>query len=135
MRDKHDDYTVIFDGECSFCNRAVNFIIKRDPKALFTFTPLHSDYASSLIKQFNIPATTDSLILIKNNQYYLRTDAALKIAIELDGPWPLFFLLKFIPRELRDPFYKVFAANRKSLFPKKKRCDIPTPDIRDRFRE
>jgi len=28
---------IIFDAECSFCNASVNFIIKRDPKALFCF--------------------------------------------------------------------------------------------------
>lgn len=128
-------YTVIFDGECSFCNDAVNFIIKRDPKALFSFTPLQSKYAATLMEKLNIPQDTNSLILIKADRYYLRTDAALKIAVELSGPWPLFFLLKFIPREFRDPFYKLFSSNRKKIFTKKRNCPIPPTNIRDRFIE
>jgi len=135
MCNNANKYTVIFDGECSFCNDAVNFIIKRDPKALFVFTPLQGTHAAELMNKFNIPYKTDSLILIKDGEYYLRTDAALKIAIELSGPWPLFFLMKFIPREFRDPFYKIFSANRKKIFGEKKSCIIPPPETRDRFIE
>jgi len=33
---------IIFDGVCNFCNKSVNFIIKRDLKSTFLFTPNQS---------------------------------------------------------------------------------------------
>jgi predicted DCC family thiol-disulfide oxidoreductase YuxK len=127
---------IIFDGICNFCNGAVNFIIKRDPKGLFVFTPMQSEIAAKLIQKYEAPQVgIDTFLLIKNGTCYYRTDAALEIARDLTGLWFLFRIFKVLPRGFRDYFYRAFARNRYSLFGKKDVCMIPTPDVKSRFLE
>jgi len=79
---------VIFDGICNFCNGAVNFIIKRDSKAVFKFTPTQSKIAQDLLLKHQVPEVGyDSFVLIKNGQSFLRTNAAFEITKNLDGFW------------------------------------------------
>ncbi|WP_339772433.1 DCC1-like thiol-disulfide oxidoreductase family protein [uncultured Paraglaciecola sp.] len=125
---------IIFDGVCNFCNGAVNFIIKRDPGGVFVFTPMQSDIARSLIEKYQVPEVgVNTFLLIKDNECYMRTNAALEIAKELSGQWYLFAALKVLPVSFRDYFYKLFARNRYKLFGKREVCMMPTPDKRSRF--
>ncbi len=126
-----DKHIVIFDGVCNFCNASVNFIIRHDKKALFSFTPLQSKIGQELITKYNIDSSkTDSLILIKNGKAFLKTDAALELAKALAGFWFLFYAFKIMPRVIRDYFYDLFAAKRYKLFGKKDVCMIPTIELR-----
>lgn len=127
-------HIVIFDGVCNFCNGTVNFIIKRDTKGVFVFTPMHSQNGQSLIRQYNVSEIgADTILLIKSGKCYLRSDAALEITKDLSGLWFLFRALKVVPRQIRDYFYILFARNRYRLFGKKDTCMVPTPDVRNRF--
>ncbi|MBU0476025.1 MAG: thiol-disulfide oxidoreductase DCC family protein [Bacteroidetes bacterium] len=128
------NYIIIFDGVCNFCNGAVNFIIKRDIKGVFQFTPMQSDIAQKLIDSYHeSKKDLDTIILIKNGVFYIRSEAALEIAKELTGFWFLFRIFKILPVTIRDVFYKVFANNRYKLFGKREVCMIPTLEQRNRF--
>ncbi len=130
--DKRD--IVIFDGVCNFCIGAVNFIIKRDPKGVFAFTPMQSDIAKTLMKKHQVKEEgLDTFLLIKDGDCYVRTDAVLEISKNLTGLWHLFSIFKILPRPTRDYFYRLLARNRYNLFGKRKSCLIPTPEIRRRF--
>jgi len=125
---------VIFDGVCNFCNGAVNFIIKRDPTGIFAFTPMQSDFARELMIKHKIHNVgTDTFLLIKNDQCFVFSSAALEIAKDLTGFWYIFKIFKFVPSIIRDFFYKLFARNRYALFGKKETCMVPTKEIRSRF--
>ncbi|WP_017445885.1 thiol-disulfide oxidoreductase DCC family protein [Gayadomonas joobiniege] len=76
---------IIFDGVCNLCNGAINFIIKRDHANKFVFAPLQSQSAKALMAQYNVQdKATDTFILIKNNQCYVKTNAALEVINLLD---------------------------------------------------
>lgn len=125
---------IIFDGVCNFCNGAVNFIIKRDPCAQFTFTPMQSALAKKLMVQYQINNVgIDTFLLIKNDQAFVFSNAALEITKDLSGYWYLFTVFKFIPSRLRDVVYKLFARNRYTLFGRSDTCIMPTKEIRSRF--
>ncbi|WP_203247841.1 thiol-disulfide oxidoreductase DCC family protein [Sporosarcina beigongshangi] len=125
---------VLFDGDCNFCDSSVQFIIKRDPAAHFLFTSLQSDKGVELVKQYNIPADVDSLVLIENGKAFTKSSAALRIAKKLDGLWHLFFLFILVPRKIRDGVYDYVAKNRYKWFGKKEdACMLPPPEIRKRF--
>lgn len=125
---------IIFDGVCNFCNGAVNFIIKRDCKALFKFVPLQSEIAQELMLKHQVQELgSDTFILIKNGQCFVRTNAALEVAKELDGIWFLFGIFKLVPVFIRDYFYNLLAKNRYKLFGKQEYCMVPNKEIRDRF--
>ena len=127
-------HIVIFDGLCNLCNGAVNFIIKRDPKAIFVFTPIQSDLADKLMRDHQIiSAEIDTFLLIKNGKAHIRTDAALEITKDLSGLWFLFRVFRIIQPSLRDILYRLIAKNRYKLFGKRDECMIPTQEIRERF--
>ena len=125
---------IIFDGVCNLCNAAVRFIINRDPQGKFAFTPMHSALADELIAQHGIPnVSEDTLLLIKDNQCFVYSDAVLEIARELTGWWHLLNLFKFIPKSIRDSMYKLVARNRYRLFGQRETCMVPSQDVRKRF--
>lgn len=124
---------VLFDGECNFCHRSVQFIIKRDPEDYFRFASLQSKIGQSLIDKYKIPRNIDSLLLIDNNKWFAKSSAALHICKYLKGFWRLFFPLLIIPKPIRDLCYHLLAKNRYRLSDKKFLCMIPTPDIKKRF--
>ncbi|MBM7571484.1 thiol-disulfide oxidoreductase DCC family protein [Aquibacillus albus] len=127
------DRIILFDGECNFCDKSVQFIIKRDPEAYFKFASLQSDVGKKLMKQYNAPEDIDSFVLIENNKYYLKSSAALRVCKHLKGLWkfPYFFLA--VPVPIRDFFYEIIAQNRYKWFGKKESCMLPSPEERKRF--
>lgn len=130
----HNKSLVVFDGICNFCNGAVNFIIKRDPRGIFNFTPMQSSVAKELIKKHHIyNVGVDTFLLIKDGKCYVYSSAALEIAKDLTGFWYLLTIFKIIPKSVMDYFYKLFARNRYVLFGKKEQCIVPSEDTKSRF--
>src|SRR5699024_4137549 len=124
-------WIILFDGMCHFCEWNVQFIIKRDPQAKFKFAPLQSEFAKNQFKK-EIP-NNDTIILIEESQVYTKSTAVLRIYRQLRGPWPVLYILIFVPRPLRDSIYQIIAKNRYRWFGKKPTCFIPTPEIKKRF--
>lgn len=125
---------ILFDGVCHFCNGAVQFIIKRDPRGLFSFAALQSKPGQDLLEKWDLPTDTfNTMVYVKGNQVYTKSTAALKIARELKGVWPLLYALILIPKPVRDTAYDLIAKNRYKWFGQKNECIIPSPDVRKRF--
>lgn len=125
---------VLFDGVCHFCNNSVNFIMDHDPKKKFLFAPLQSDLAKAELKKLGDESETiDTIKLIQNNKIYKRSRAALEIARQLNGLWPLCYAAIIIPGFIRDSAYNSIAKNRYKWFGRMEACRIPTPEMRERF--
>ena len=124
---------VLFDGECNFCDASVQFIIKRDPKGYFQFAAQQSDIGETLKRQYKVPNSMDSILVIDQHKVYYSSDAALHISKHLNGLWSYLYMLKVTPKPLRDIAYKFIAKNRYAWFGKKDSCMIPPPEIRNRF--
>src|SRR5687767_3358407 len=90
---------ILFDGVCNLCNGTVQFIIKRDSKEKFRFASLQSAYGKSQLKKFNLDSDSlHTVVLIEQDQAFERSDAVLRIAKQLDGPWKFFAVLQIIPK-------------------------------------
>ncbi|MFZ3576819.1 thiol-disulfide oxidoreductase DCC family protein [Virgibacillus sp. DJP39] len=124
---------LLFDGECNFCDRSVQFIIKRDPTGIYKFASLQSDIGIKLLKKHHIPQNVDSFILIEANRCYDKSSAALRVCRNLTGLWKGLYIFIIVPKSLRDFFYNIIATNRYKWFGKKDSCMIPSPDIKSRF--
>jgi len=125
---------IFFDGVCNLCNGAVQFVIKRDRKNYFKFAALQSDFAQQTLLGFNLQVKQgDSFVLLENGKVYEQSTAALKVARELNGLWPLLYVFIIVPPFIRDPVYKFIARNRYKWFGKQESCWIPTPELKDRF--
>ncbi len=146
---------ILFDGVCNLCNATVNFIIDHDSQKKFYFASLQSEFAQTLIqnsigksrlytlkgllllneecrKELN---SLNSIIYFEDNIFYQKSDAALRIAQNLDGVYKFISIGKFLPAYLRDPIYEYIASNRYHWFGKSKSCRMPTPERKDRFLE
>ena len=129
-----DGPVILFDGVCNLCNGSVNFIIKRDPRAVFSFAPLQSEISKSILAAFGIPTDRlDTLILIDQGKCYTRSEAALRVAHRLNGLWPLFYGFIIVPGIIRDWVYKFISAHRYKWFGKTETCMVPGPGVKERF--
>jgi predicted DCC family thiol-disulfide oxidoreductase YuxK len=126
---------VLFDGTCNLCNATIGFVIPRDRTGRLRFASLQSAVGQELLRRHGIPApsTPDSIVYIEGERAFTRSDAALAIAGRLDRPWPLCGLFWYVPRSLRDAVYSFVARNRYRWFGRTETCQLPTPELRDRF--
>lgn len=124
---------ILFDGVCNFCNRSIQFIIKRDPHATFQFASLQSDIGRKLDLDYGPPTYVDSVILIEDELVYMKSTAALKICKRLNGAWRLLYIGILIPRPIRDFVYDYIANHRYQWFGRATSCIVPSKEIRKRF--
>ena len=106
---------VFFDGDCSFCNYWVHFIIKRDSKRKFSFAELESDTAQDILKNYPEIHHHDSVFLLRGNRLYSMSDAALRICEELNFPTSLLYSFIIIPAPIRNWVYNFIANRRKRM--------------------
>lgn len=125
---------ILFDGVCNFCNNAVNFVIRRDPKSVFKFATLQSSVAQQILKSYTLDnAEMNSFVLIENDKIYTKSTAALRVCRRLKGLWPLMYGFIIVPKLIRNGIYNWIAKNRYTWFGKKEVCMIPSPDVSARF--
>ncbi|MDN3362595.1 thiol-disulfide oxidoreductase DCC family protein [Priestia megaterium] len=125
---------ILFDGVCNLCNGWVQFVIKRDPSALFRFASLQSDTAGILLRKHNCEdPPLQSVILLMNGNLYTESTAILHIVCRLRGPIQLMTCFRFVPAFIRNPFYRFIARNRYKWFGKQTSCMLPTPETKIRF--
>ncbi len=129
-----DHPVLLFDGVCNLCTWSVRFVVERDPEGVFRFAPLQSDVARDLLSAHGLPAEKfDSVVLLEDGQTYTKSDAAIRVATRLGGPYRLLGPFRYVPRFVRDAVYDFVAATRYRIFGKREECMVPTPEIRDRF--
>ena len=125
---------VLFDGVCNFCSDAVRFLVPRDPAGRLRFAALQSDTGREVQQRFGLdPDDLDTMVVVEDGRAYLKSDAALRIARHLAGPWRLLSLLRIVPRSVRDWAYDRFAERRYRWFGRSDECLVPTPELRERF--
>ncbi|BFI99950.1 MULTISPECIES: thiol-disulfide oxidoreductase DCC family protein [Priestia] len=125
---------ILFDGVCNLCNQWVQFVIKRDRRALFRFASLQSDTAGILLRKHNYEdPPLQSVILLMNGNLYTESTAILHIVRHLRGPIKLMACLQVVPAFIRNPFYRFIARNRYKWFGKQTSCMLPTPETKIRF--
>jgi len=129
-----DHQIILFDGVCNFCNYWVNFILERDKNDFFRFATLQSDAGQKLLKKFNLSRINfDTLILIDDENYYIKSTAALVIAGKLRSVVKLLYPFIFLPKFIRDIFYDLIAKNRYKFFGRREVCRIPNERERGQF--
>jgi predicted DCC family thiol-disulfide oxidoreductase YuxK len=125
---------ILFDGVCNFCNASINFVIDHDPEKHFKFAALQSEIGQDILTKFNKNTKDfDSVILLKGNQLYQKSEAALEITKHLSGFWKYLSIFGILPTFFLNFFYDIIAKNRYKIFGKADSCRMPTPELRERF--
>jgi predicted DCC family thiol-disulfide oxidoreductase YuxK len=130
---KEQGAVILFDGVCNLCNGFVQFVIKRDNVAYFSFAALQSDYAQQKLDADLVDKNLSSVILMENGIVYTQSTAALRILKQMSGLYPLLYAFIIVPSFIRDAVYKWVARNRYKWFGKTEYCMVPTPELKARF--
>ena len=131
---------LLYDGVCGLCSRLVKFSLKRDRKRRLRFAYLQSDFAAGLLRPHALdPNDLDTVYLIEaagqpGERLSARSDAIIAVLRQIGGPWKAAaFLLRIVPRWIRDRGYRIVARNRYRIFGKSDTCLLPDAQYRDRF--
>ena len=125
---------ILFDGVCNLCDGFVQFVIRHDGKRQFRFASLQSETGQEILASHSLPADQLSTIVLScGDEFFTKSDAALRILSNLNGISSLAGIFLILPRFVRDVFYDLVARNRYRLFGRKDVCMIPTPELRERF--
>jgi predicted DCC family thiol-disulfide oxidoreductase YuxK len=124
---------ILFDGTCAFCERSVRFIASRDD-GYFRFGASQNPEGQALLAKFGTTReAARSLILIEDDQLYLRSTAVLRVAGHMQAPWRYARAFLLVPPPIRDAVYRVVAAIRHRIAGQSNACEIPPPEIRARL--
>lgn len=122
---------VFYDGDCGFCSKSVQFILKKQKKTVY-FMPLQSESAEKIIHEHDKIIDMNTLFYREDDQLYDRSTAVLKIAKNFHFGYRLLAMLGYvIPKFLRDKIYDWVAKRRLSIAGKN--CYLPTEEERKLF--
>lgn len=121
---------VFYDGVCGLCNKLVKFLIKKDVKETFRYAALASERAQVIPTKL---ANTDSLVYFRNDKFYIKSNAGLRIIHDLGGFYKLVMIFWLVPRFIRDYVYDHIAKRRYKRHGKFETCPIPEKDVSHLF--
>ncbi len=124
---------IFFDGYCNLCNGLIDFLVKVDRNHELKFASLQGETAKKLgiAVPENVEAST--VIYLRNEIRYEKSEAILRIFSDLGGFWKIAGAFSVVPKLARDFAYASVAKNRYSLFGKSNSCRIPTPEEQSNF--
>ena len=112
----------------------MKFVINHDKISIFKFASLQSDAGKNLLQKYNLPTESlTSLVLLKDDKYYLKSNAFFEIIKQLNGGYKLLLILKVFPRVFRDFIYDRVASLRYKVMGKRETCMVPTKEIAEKF--
>jgi predicted DCC family thiol-disulfide oxidoreductase YuxK len=125
---------VVFDGECLFCDRWVNFLLRFDRRDVFRFAARQTESGALFSRQAGLPeAGVGSIVLVERGVVRLRSAAVLRMLGLLGFPFSLAAIFQLIPGALRDVMYDWIARNRLKWFGRRQTCRLPSEAERHRF--
>jgi predicted DCC family thiol-disulfide oxidoreductase YuxK len=129
-----DQRLILVDGVCKLCNAWSRFIIRHDRAHRFQLGSVQSPAGQRVLECFDMPTTHfETLLYIEGNRAYVKSDAFLRIVVQLGWPWKLFAVARVCPRFVRDWCYDRIARNRYRLFGRFDACVLPSADHGGRF--
>jgi len=115
--------SVLYDGECNFCNKWVSFSKSKLQNNEISFIPFNTIEGMKIIEKFQIK-NQNSVVYIKNNIVFFKSSAVLKICKQLQFPYNLLQFSKIIPNFLLNFVYDFIAKRRLKLTSKKECCNV-----------
>lgn len=123
-------HLVFYDGECGFCDRSVQMLLRIDTAKIFAFAPLQGSTAAKYLKEERTLLELDTLVLIENYQeaereIYTYGKAVFRICWLLGGWWKVAGWPCFFPGFLYNWMYRLIARNRMGIFGPPGTCRLP----------
>jgi predicted DCC family thiol-disulfide oxidoreductase YuxK len=133
MDAKHENI-VFYDGDCRFCNKSVQFILRHEKRKEIYFSAIQSEYAKQFFRENKIPEPDLSTFYFYTNYLiFTKSNAALAILRLMKFPFSLLQIFRIIPVCQRDKIYDFVAKRRHRIM--NGFCVVPTIDQKARFLE
>lgn len=127
----HENF-IFYDGDCGFCNRSVQFILKNEKEPNAKFCPLQAEFAEKTLGEYGIKEIKiDTIYYLKDARVYERSQAAFQILSTFKWYWQIFQIFRILPVSWTDRLYNLIAKYRKSLVGTY--CVIPDSLTKSRF--
>lgn len=130
---------LVYDGECGFCSRAVQFIVRRDPGGSLLFASREGVEGRGVRVRHPEFRDVEALLWVDraggSERVLARSDATLRAMLYLGGIYGLLGRAgRLVPRFLRDAAYGVVARVRRRIFgAADPSCLVVPPSERARF--
>lgn len=125
---------VLYDGDCGFCAKSVQWILAHERDHALRFAPLQGAAAALLRRHHpRIPAAITSVVYVSDGRAHLRSKAMLHLATHLRAPWRWAHSLRWFPGPVLDVGYRLLAAVRYRIWGRADACQLVTPEHRARF--
>ena len=118
---------LFYDGDCGFCNRSVNYVLKRDTSKSIHFASLQSEITKALFEKNNWQQPDlSTFYFMEHGELFKKSRAAFRVASYF--PWYLkwFQVFRIVPNGVRDWVYDQVAKRRRKI--SKGYCVIPTEE-------
>jgi predicted DCC family thiol-disulfide oxidoreductase YuxK len=124
---------LVFDGDCAFCHRAVQFILAHECRSDLRFVPRDSALGLALREQYHLQRV-ESLLWIECDQAYIEFDAVAHTAAYVGGSYArIAVAARLLPRPLLTFGYRTIAKLRKRFAGRPRQCLLLTPAQQQRF--
>jgi predicted DCC family thiol-disulfide oxidoreductase YuxK len=124
---------VLFDGECNFCNRSIQFVLDHEIDSEIRFTSSASPPGQEAMQTCGFGCGAGSIVVIESGRCYTKSSATIRLARHLRRPWNFLGLIVMIPAPMRDLIYEFIAANRHRISGRMPHCRIAGPAVARRF--
>lgn len=132
LRMKQPPSVIIYDSECVMCSTWVLFVLRRDTKQQFKFTPLNGQYAQQFFAANQIVRTETIWLIDSDHHFWHSSSATLRVISRLGGIYRVVALLLLIPKFIRNSVY-FFISKRRRLLMKRSVCPVMPDEYADRF--
>jgi predicted DCC family thiol-disulfide oxidoreductase YuxK len=123
---------LVYDGQCGFCSRSIQFILRREQEHELLFVTRQSELGVHLRRQYGLEAM-ESMLWIEDGKVLTESSAVMRIAGYVGGWCRIAAIGSVIPLNLRNWAYRLFARNRHRFARNSGHCLLPTPEQRKRF--
>lgn len=126
---------LVFDGDCAFCHRAVQFVLAHEQRSDLRFVPRDSALGRSLREQHHLQQV-ESLLWVEDGAAFIEWDAVAHTAAYVGGIYSRFVsVARLLPRPLLVGGYRLIARLRKRLAGRPRYCLMLTAAQQQRFLE
>lgn len=126
---------LVFDGDCAFCHRAVQFVLAHEHRSDLLFVPRDSAFGRSLREQYHLQQV-ESLLWIEDGRASIEWDAVAHTASYVGGVYArLAAVARLLPRPLLVAGYRIIALLRKRLAGRPRHCLLLSAAQQQRFLE
>jgi predicted DCC family thiol-disulfide oxidoreductase YuxK len=130
------NWVLFFDGNCAFCSKSVQQVVRFDAQERISFAPLQGELATEKGFSGYAADTNGSMVLMRESdgRVFMHSDALIELARALGGYWNVFRIARWIPRWIRDGVYRWIARNRHRFMGKTEACMLPDAALLKRLR-